>query len=157
MLLEPVASFAIHWTLALPAQLSGLCLWYACLCLPVYVSMQAQLNRAISLLGAGRGAEAQRELDMAYRRTNRVELYDTVKQLKRLYKENKKMSKVLESLATEDDEVEGGEHKVEKNSYTVVEVDRFENKDPDVTPPGLLALALDVRAFQVRHVAHHIV
>lgn len=115
---------------------------------------QAQLNRAISLLGAGRGAEAQKELDAAYRRTNRVELYDTVKQLKRLYKENKKMSRVLEGLATEEsaEGAEGGaEHVVEKSSYAVVDLEQIQNKDAEVSPPGQLALALDVRAFQ-RHI-----
>lgn len=45
---------------------------------------QAQLNRAVSLLGAGEEEEAKRALNEAFKMTNRVELYDAIRHLKQL-------------------------------------------------------------------------
>ncbi|GJP50193.1 hypothetical protein CLOM_g9334 [Closterium sp. NIES-68] len=109
---------------------------------------QAQLNRAVSLLGGGKGEAAQRELETAYKLTNRVELYDAVKQLKRLYKENKKMSSALAKLPDRGGEgVEGG---AVDGSFVVLDPARMKGSGPTVCNPTELAVALDVRAYQ-RH------
>ncbi|CAI5997739.1 unnamed protein product [Closterium sp. NIES-64] len=109
---------------------------------------QAQLNRAVSLLGGGKGEAAQRELEAAYRLTNRVELYDAVKQLKRLYKENKKMSSALAKLP--DRGGEGAQGGAVEGSFVVLDPARMKGSGPTVCNPTELAVALDVRAYQ-RH------
>eukprot|EP00475_Leptophrys_vorax_P037992 TRINITY_DN6621_c3_g1_i1.p1 TRINITY_DN6621_c3_g1~~TRINITY_DN6621_c3_g1_i1.p1 ORF type:complete len:513 (+),score=31.31 TRINITY_DN6621_c3_g1_i1:68-1540(+) len=105
---------------------------------------QAQLNRAVSLLGGGRADQAKRELEAAYRLTSRVELYDAVKQLKRLHKQNKKMTAALAGLPEGE---AGGEGAA---SFVVMDPATIKATDATVCNPTELAVALDVRAYQ-RH------
>lgn len=43
---------------------------------------RAQLNRAVSLLGAGEQEEAKKAFKEAFRMTNRLDIYDAIKHLK---------------------------------------------------------------------------
>jgi len=47
---------------------------------------QAQLNRGVSLLGAGDYEEARKAFREAFKMTNRVELYDAINHLKQMQK-----------------------------------------------------------------------
>ncbi|XP_047307788.1 uncharacterized TPR repeat-containing protein At2g32450-like [Impatiens glandulifera] len=82
---------------------------------------RAQLNKAVSLLGAGENEEAKKSMKEALKMTNRVELHDAVLHLKRL----------------KDD---GG--------YVVIDPSKFATSGDKTTARNELANALDIRAFQ---------
>ena len=85
-----------------------------------------------------------------------MELYDAVQQLKRSQKDNKRMSAVLARLPSQAAAPGGGEvggagaaFKADA-AFVVLEPSRISVADPSVCLPKELAVALDVRAFQVR-------
>jgi tetratricopeptide (TPR) repeat protein len=58
---------------------------------------RAQLNRAVSLLGAGDYEEARKAFKEAFKMTNRVELYDAIKHLKQMQKRPKDLTSAIAS------------------------------------------------------------
>ncbi|XP_051150902.1 uncharacterized TPR repeat-containing protein At1g05150-like [Andrographis paniculata] len=88
---------------------------------------RAQLNKAVSLLGATETDEARKALKEAFKMTNRVELHDAMAHLKQLQK--KKLS--------------NGEV-----AFVTVEPLKFKIVGDRTTPRPALAIALDIRAFQ---------
>lgn len=109
-------------------------------------SWKAELNKAVSLLGCGKGAEAEKGLQQALKMTNRVELYDALRQLKRV-------SKKAKSLPTETRTVPSSTVGEEKFNFgaassIVVEESLIEMVDEKSSSPGELLTALDIWAFQ---------
>ncbi|CAK9148244.1 unnamed protein product [Ilex paraguariensis] len=93
---------------------------------------QAQLNKAVSLLGAGEPEEAKKALKEALRMTNRVELHDAISHLKQLQKKRLKGN--------------GGGNGEE--AFIIVESLKFKTVGERTTIRQELATALDIRAFQ---------
>ncbi|XAR64165.1 hypothetical protein NMG60_11024407 [Bertholletia excelsa] len=93
---------------------------------------RAQLNKAVSLLGAGENEEAKRALKEALKLTNRVELHDAISHLKQIQKKRLKGN--------------GGGNGEE--AFVVVEQTKFKTIDERTTLRQELAIALDIRAFQ---------
>ncbi|XP_068640603.1 uncharacterized TPR repeat-containing protein At1g05150-like [Aristolochia californica] len=92
---------------------------------------RAQLNKAVSLLGAGEAEEARRALKEAFKMTNRVEIYDAIAHMKVL---NKK--KFISGSGD-------GEA-----PYVLVEPSKFKRVSRKTTVRQDLANALEIRAFQ---------
>ncbi|KAJ4962569.1 hypothetical protein NE237_022508 [Protea cynaroides] len=93
---------------------------------------KAQLNKAVSLLGANEGEEARKALKEAFKMTNRVELHDAIVHLKQL--QRKKL---------------GGNGNAEgEDGYVVVEPAKFKKVGKRTTLRQDLANALEIRAFQ---------
>ncbi|KAF3784800.1 putative TPR repeat-containing protein [Nymphaea thermarum] len=93
---------------------------------------RAQLNKAISLLGAGETDEAKRALKEAFKMTNRVELYDAIAHLKLLQRKRKGNAAISS----------GGE------GYIVVEASKFRRGSKKTTPRQDLEVAIGIRTFQ---------
>ncbi|KAG9442932.1 hypothetical protein H6P81_018786 [Aristolochia fimbriata] len=93
---------------------------------------RAQLNKAVSLLGAGEAEEARKALKEAFKMTNRVEIYDAIAHMKVL---NKKKFK-------------NGSSGDEEAPYVVVEPSKFKRVSRKTTVRQDLASALEIRAFQ---------
>ncbi|XP_022884748.1 uncharacterized TPR repeat-containing protein At1g05150-like [Olea europaea var. sylvestris] len=93
---------------------------------------RAQLNKAVSLLGAGETDEAKKALKEALKMTNRVELHDAISHLKQLQKKKLKGN--------------GSGNVVE--AYITVEPSKFKTVGEKTTLRPELAVALDIRAFQ---------
>ncbi|EEF52668.1 uncharacterized TPR repeat-containing protein At1g05150 [Ricinus communis] len=94
---------------------------------------RAQLNKAVSLLGAGETEETKKALKEALKMTNRVELHDAISHLKQLQKKKVKGS----------NGVANGE-----GAFIVVELSKFKTASEKTTARQDLANALQVRAFQ---------
>ncbi|KVH87614.1 uncharacterized TPR repeat-containing protein At1g05150-like [Cynara cardunculus var. scolymus] len=92
---------------------------------------RAQLNKAVSLLGAGETEEAKKSLKEALKMTSRVELHDALSHLKQLQKKKLK-----------------GNNGNEEDSFTVVEPSKFKTVGEKTTMRQDLATALDIRSFQ---------
>uniref|UniRef100_A0A5B7B8N3 EF-hand domain-containing protein n=1 Tax=Davidia involucrata TaxID=16924 RepID=A0A5B7B8N3_DAVIN len=93
---------------------------------------RAQLNKAVSLLGAGEAEEAKRALKEALKMTNRVELHDAISHLKQLQKKRLKGN--------------GGGNGEE--AFIIVEPSKFKTVGERTMLRQELANALDIRAFQ---------
>ncbi|XP_047321991.1 uncharacterized TPR repeat-containing protein At1g05150-like [Impatiens glandulifera] len=85
---------------------------------------RAQLNKAVSLLGAGENEDAKKSMKEALKMTNRVELHDAMSHLKQLQKKN-----VVEA-------------------YIEVEPSRFKIFNEKTTSRRDLGIAIDIRRFQ---------
>lgn len=93
---------------------------------------RAQLNKAVSLLGAKETEEAMKALTEALKMTNRVELHDAISHLKQLQK------KKLRGSVNSNGEV----------AFDIVEPFKFKTVGDKTTSKEELAIALDIRAFQ---------
>lgn len=92
---------------------------------------RAQLNKAVSLLGAGEAEEAKKALKEALKMTNRVELHDAISHLKQLQKKKK---------------ANGGANG--EGAFSIVEPSKFKTVGERTTMRQDLANALEIRAFQ---------
>lgn len=68
---------------------------------------RAQLNRAVSLLGAGDEEEAKKAFKEAFKMTNRLDIYDAMSHLK----QKQKRPKGLTSVVTNAEQSPTGRHK----------------------------------------------
>lgn len=93
---------------------------------------RAQLNKAVSLLGAGETEEAKKALKEALKMTNRVELHDAISHLKQLQKKRLK----------------GNGSGNGEEAFIIVEPSKFSAVGERTTLRQELANALDIRAFQ---------
>ncbi|XP_008221320.1 PREDICTED: uncharacterized TPR repeat-containing protein At1g05150-like [Prunus mume] len=93
---------------------------------------RAQLNKAVSLLGARETEEAKKALKEALKMTNRVELHDAIAHLKQLQKKK----------------VKGNGGANGEGSFVVVEPTKFKTVGERTTLRQELANALEIRAFQ---------
>ncbi|BFG17706.1 hypothetical protein CerSpe_039800 [Prunus speciosa] len=93
---------------------------------------RAQLNKAVSLLGARETEEAKKALKEALKMTNRVELHDAIAHLKQLQKKK----------------VKGNGGANGEGSFVVVEPTKFKTVGEKTTLRQDLANALEIRAFQ---------
>ncbi|KAK1360595.1 Tetratricopeptide-like helical [Heracleum sosnowskyi] len=93
---------------------------------------RAQLNKAVSLLGAGETEDAKKALKEALKMTNRVELHDAIAHLKQLQKKKLK----------------GNGSGNGEESFVIVEASKFKMVGEKTTSRQELANAIDVRAFQ---------
>lgn len=113
---------------------------------------RAQLNKAVSLLGAGETEEAKKALKEAFKMTNRVELYDAIAHLKHLQKRPKGLNSIIQRA----DQRGGSDTQAQmglsgtssEEGVLVVESNRFRRANEKTTPRQYLAYALDIRAFQ---------
>ncbi|CAA0813349.1 Uncharacterized TPR repeat-containing protein [Striga hermonthica] len=92
---------------------------------------RAQLNKAVSLLGAGETDEARKALKEALKMTNRVELHDAILHLKQLQK--KKLR---------------GNNGNNEAAFITIESSKFKTVGEKTTLRPELVIALDIRAFQ---------
>ncbi|XP_050205759.1 uncharacterized TPR repeat-containing protein At1g05150-like [Mercurialis annua] len=93
---------------------------------------RAQLNKAVSLLGAGETEEAKKALKDALKMTNRVELHDAISHLKQLQKKK----------------VKGNGGANGEGAFVVVELSKFKTTSEKTSMRQDLASALQIRAFQ---------
>lgn len=107
---------------------------------------RAQLNRAVSLLGAGDIDEAKKAFKEAYRMTKRSDLYDAIVHLGRMERRPKGLSSFLRK-GEENSGTVGDSFRAEDNCMTV-ESSRFRRANARTTPRQWLACALDIRLFQ---------
>ena len=94
---------------------------------------RAQLNKAVSLLGAGETEDAKKALKEALKMTNRVELHDAISHLKQLQKK-----KVKSNNGGSNGEV----------AFVIVEPSKFKTVGEKTMSRQDLANALQIRAFQ---------
>uniref|UniRef100_A0A7N0R9N1 EF-hand domain-containing protein n=1 Tax=Kalanchoe fedtschenkoi TaxID=63787 RepID=A0A7N0R9N1_KALFE len=92
---------------------------------------RAQLNKAVSLLGAGEADEAKKAMKEALKMTNRVELHDAIFHLKQLQKK-KKLNEAANGEA----------------DFIVVESTKFKTVGDRTMLKQDLAIALEIRSFQ---------
>ncbi|KAF5462088.1 uncharacterized TPR repeat-containing protein At1g05150-like [Juglans microcarpa x Juglans regia] len=92
---------------------------------------RAQLNKAVSLLGAGETEDAKKALKEALKMTNRVELHDAISHLKQLQKKKVKSN--------------GGNG---EGAFVTVEPSKFKTVGENTMLRPDLANALQIRAFQ---------
>ncbi|GLT92042.1 hypothetical protein SLE2022_099010 [Rubroshorea leprosula] len=93
---------------------------------------RAQLNKAVSMLGAGETEEAKKALKEALKMTNRVELHDAIYHLKQLQKKK----------------VKGNGGSNGEGAFVVVEPSKFKTVSERTTLRQDLSNALQIRAFQ---------
>lgn len=93
---------------------------------------RAQLNKAVSLLGAGETEDAKKALKEALKMTNRVELHDAISHLKQLQK------KKLKANGSANGE----------GAFIVVEASKFKTIGEKTVLRPELSNALEIRAFQ---------
>lgn len=102
---------------------------------------RAQLNRAVSLLGAGEQEEAKKAFKEAFRMTNRLDIYDAIKHLKQ--------RKSINAFAANAEQSATGRRTiVHEPSFTLVDRTKFRQANNDTTPREYLACALVIRKFQ---------
>ncbi|CAA6664952.1 unnamed protein product [Spirodela intermedia] len=94
---------------------------------------RAQLNKAVSLLGAGEAEDAKKSLQEAFKMSKRVEVHDAIAHLKTLQRK-----KLLKGGGAEGD-----------NGYLVIEPSKFKQVGRKTTLRQELATALQIRAFQI--------
>uniref|UniRef100_A0A0C9QLL8 TSA: Wollemia nobilis Ref_Wollemi_Transcript_28229_3695 transcribed RNA sequence n=1 Tax=Wollemia nobilis TaxID=56998 RepID=A0A0C9QLL8_9CONI len=113
---------------------------------------RAQLNKAVSLLGAGETDDAKRSLKEAFKMTNRVELYDAIAHLKQLQKRPKGLGTMIRRAdqhgGSETHSQMGMSGTTLEEGVLVVESARFRRASGKTTPRQYLVCALDIRAFQ---------
>lgn len=110
---------------------------------------RAQLNKAVSLLGAGEIEEANKAFKEAFKMTNRVELYDAIMHLKFVGKKPKAFSTALKGV--EEDAAAGtARHLIQgtEDGVLLVEPSHFLRASENTTPRQWLTCALDIRHFQ---------
>ncbi|KAL9229187.1 hypothetical protein vseg_004680 [Gypsophila vaccaria] len=96
---------------------------------------RAQLNKAVSLLGAGESDEAKKAMKEALKMTNRVEVHDAIAHMKQLHKKKVKAN--------------GGGGNGDNNTFVVVDDPlKFKTVGDRTTSRQDLATALEIRAFQ---------
>ncbi|KAI5397630.1 uncharacterized TPR repeat-containing protein At1g05150 isoform X2 [Lathyrus oleraceus] len=93
---------------------------------------RAQLNKAVSMLGAGENEEAKRALKEALKMTNRVELHDAISHLKQLQKKKNKPNGAIPG----------------ESPFVIVEPSKFKTVGEKTTVRQDLASALQIRALQ---------
>ncbi|WJX10807.1 hypothetical protein P8452_01486 [Trifolium repens] len=93
---------------------------------------RAQLNKAVSLLGAGENEEAKKALKEALKMTNRVELHDAISHLKQLQKKKNKPNGAIPG----------------ESPFVIVEPTKFKTVGEKTTIRQELASALQIRALQ---------
>ncbi|KAM6544366.1 hypothetical protein CsatB_008813 [Cannabis sativa] len=93
---------------------------------------RAQLNKAVSLLGAGETEEARKALKDALKMTNRVELHDAISHLKQLQKKKMKPNGAANG----------------EGDFVIVEPSKFKTVGERTTLRQELSTALEIRAFQ---------
>ncbi|XP_047975572.1 uncharacterized TPR repeat-containing protein At1g05150-like [Salvia hispanica] len=93
---------------------------------------RAQLNKAVSLLGAGETEDAKKALKEALKMTNRVELHDAIAHLKQL------QTRKLRGNGNGNGEA----------AFVTVEPSKFKAVSEKTTLRPELAIALDIRNFQ---------
>ncbi|CAK8570579.1 unnamed protein product [Lathyrus sativus] len=93
---------------------------------------RAQLNKAVSLLGAGENEEAKRALKEALKMTNRVELHDAISHLKQLQKKKNKPNGAIPG----------------ESPFVIIEPSKFKTVGEKTTVRQDLASALQIRALQ---------
>ncbi|GAV72465.1 TPR_2 domain-containing protein/EF_hand_3 domain-containing protein/TPR_11 domain-containing protein [Cephalotus follicularis] len=93
---------------------------------------RAQLNKAVSLLGAGETDEAKKALKEALKLTNRVELHDAISHLKQLQKKKLKANGAANG----------------EGAFVIVEPSKFKTLGDKTTLRQDLANTLQIRAFQ---------
>lgn len=94
---------------------------------------RAQLNKAVSLLGAGEAEDAKKSLQEAFKMSKRVEVHDAIAHLKTLQRK-----KLLKGGGAEGD-----------SGYLVIEPSKFKQVGRKTTLRQELATALQIRAFQI--------
>ena len=128
---------------------------------------RAQLNKAVSLLGAGEPEEARKSLEEAFRMTNRIELYDALMHLKRV--DHKRLptrvglglglrlglglglgfGSILTKRGEANSIDESLGHVIALEDAIVVEEDScFKQATRNTTPRGCLRSALEIRRLQ---------
>eukprot|EP00250_Pteridium_aquilinum_P001555 c11749_g1_i1 orf=382-2577(+) len=107
---------------------------------------RAELNRAVSLLGAGQIDEAKRAFKEAYKMTKRSELYDAIVHLRQMERKPKGLSSFLRRGEENGGSI-GDSFRAEDNSV-IVEASRFRRANASTTPRQWLACALEIRKFQ---------
>ncbi|KAL2892817.1 hypothetical protein RDABS01_008726 [Bienertia sinuspersici] len=93
---------------------------------------RAQLNKAVSLLGAGESDEAKKAMKEALKMTNRVEVHDAIAHMKQLHKKKVKANGGING----------------ENSFTITDPLRFKTVGGKTTSRQELVTALEIRAFQ---------
>ncbi|CAN1314732.1 Uncharacterized TPR repeat-containing protein At2g32450 [Linum perenne] len=93
---------------------------------------RAQLNKAVSLLGAGETEEAKGALKEALKMTNRVELHDAIYHLQQLQKKKVKPNGSVNG----------------ESPFVIAELSKFKTTGEKTTQRQDLANALKIRAFQ---------
>ena len=93
---------------------------------------RAQLNKAVSLLGAGEAEDAKKALKEALKMTNRVELHDAISHLKQLQKKKLK----------------GNGSANGEGAFIVVEASKFKTMGEKTVLRPELSNALKIRSFQ---------
>ncbi|XP_074273373.1 putative TPR repeat-containing protein At1g05150 [Silene latifolia] len=93
---------------------------------------RAQLNKAVSLLGAGESDEAKKAMKEALKMTNRVEVHDAIAHMKQLHKKKVKANGSANG----------------ENTFVVVDPLKFNTVGDRTTSRQVLATALEIRAFQ---------
>ncbi|KAG6541587.1 hypothetical protein Mapa_016980 [Marchantia paleacea] len=110
---------------------------------------RAQLNRAVSLLGAGDSEGAKKPLKEAFKMTNRVEVYDAIMYLKHMQKRPKGFNTVIQSA--QEGMVRGDSNGAvvpSPDGYMVIELGKFHRATSKTSPRLWLGCALDIRRFQ---------
>ncbi|KAL8244210.1 hypothetical protein R6Q59_010468 [Mikania micrantha] len=92
---------------------------------------RAQLNKAVSLLGAGENDEAKRSLKEALKMTSRVELHDALSHLKQLQKKKLK-----------------GNNGNGEDSFVIIESSKFKTLGEKTSSRQELHTGLGIRSFQ---------
>ncbi|KAH7284042.1 hypothetical protein KP509_34G037500 [Ceratopteris richardii] len=111
---------------------------------------RAQLNKGVTLLGAGETDEAQKAIKEAFRMNNRVELHDAIMHLKFSGRRPKGLCDTVMDIDGKDSPI--GRSLVEgpEGGIRIVETSCFRQANRETTPCNLLACALDIRNFQRR-------
>ncbi|KAK4768683.1 hypothetical protein SAY87_003824 [Trapa incisa] len=93
---------------------------------------RAQLNKAVSLLGAEEAGEAKKAMKEALKMTNRVELHDAIAHLKQLQKKKVKGNGAADG----------------EGAFIIIEASKFKTLSEKTTLRQDLASALQIRVFQ---------
>lgn len=109
---------------------------------------RAQLNKAVSFLGAGETEEANKAFKDAFKMTNRVELYDAVRHLKFVGKRPKGSSGSMKGGESGAAGLEGGLVGGTEDGVLLVEASHFRRASEKTTPRQWLTSALGIRNFQ---------
>lgn len=109
---------------------------------------RAQLNKAVSLLGAGDSESARKALKEAFKTTNRVEVYDAIMHLKHVQKKPKGLSASFIQRAQDGLLQEANGEAASPRDYVAVEMGKFHRATSRTSPRLWLSCALDIRRFQ---------
>ncbi|MCO5579383.1 hypothetical protein L7F22_033238 [Adiantum nelumboides] len=111
---------------------------------------RAQLNKGVTLLGAGETDEARKAIKEAFKMNNRVELYDAIMHLKLAGKRPRGLCDTIKLVDGDASPI--GKSLVEgtEDGVMVVETSCFRQANKTTTPCQWLLHALDIRCFQ-RH------